>query len=379
MRLAYVALTRARQHCVLVWGAMSGAESSSLAWLLHGEALLDFGTRSDDELRTHLHGWQADCEHIVVSDLPDVIGNVVQAGADVGPQLAARPYPQRAMLPWRTHSFSAWLLNVAEAGIDELPEHDAIAIVPTELGPDIEVSKFPCGANAGTCLHDMFERADFLAPEAEVIASSLEEFGFETVLQPVADSLLSEVLHTPMSDTLPPLREIPRRQQIREMEFMLPIQAPDMVALAAAVGKGAGADGRLAERIRSLQPAHLSGFLKGFVDLVFEHEGRFYVLDYKSNHLGPLMRDYAQPQLAAEMAESMYDLQALLYAVALHLVLQKRLPDYDYERHCGGGLYLFLRGMQPEVPGSGVYAWRPTREMVERVAASLTTKARVFL
>ena len=323
--------------------------------------------------------WQADCEHIVVSDLPDVIGNVVQAGANVGPQLAARPYPQRAMLPWRTHSFSAWLLNVAEAGIDELPEHDAIAIVPTELGPDIEVSKFPCGANAGTCLHDMFERADFLAPEAEVIASSLEEFGFETVLQPVADSLLSEVLHTPMSDTLPPLREIPRGQQIREMEFMLPIQAPDMVALAAAVGKGAGADGRLAERIRSLQPAHLSGFLKGFVDLVFEHEGRFYVLDYKSNHLGPLMRDYAQPQLAAEMAESMYDLQALLYAVALHLVLQKRLPDYDYERHCGGGLYLFLRGMQPEVPGSGVYAWRPTREMVERVAASLTTKARVFL
>jgi exodeoxyribonuclease V beta subunit len=283
------------------------------------------------------------------------------------------------MLPWRMHSFSAWLLNAVEAGVDELPEHDAIALVPTELGADIEVSKFPCGANAGTCLHDMFERADFVAPEAEVIAASLEEFGFDEALQPIAAKLLADVLDTPMSDTLPPLRLIPRGQQIREMEFMLPIQTPDMAALAAAVGKGAGADGRLAERIRSLQPAHLSGFLKGFVDLVFEHEERFYVLDYKSNHLGPLMRDYAPPQLAAAMAEAMYDLQALLYAVALHLVLQKRLPDYDYDRHCGGGLYLFLRGMQPEVPGSGVFAWRPTREMVERVASCLATKARVFI
>ncbi|HEY1092898.1 MAG TPA: PD-(D/E)XK nuclease family protein, partial [Burkholderiaceae bacterium] len=167
-------------------------------------------------------------------------------------------------------------------------------------------------------------------------------------------------------------------QQIREMEFMLPVQAPDMAALAAAVGPEAGADGRLAERIRMLQPAHLAGFLKGFVDLVFAHEERFYVLDYKSNHLGPLMRDYAPPQLSRAMAEAMYDLQALLYGVALHLSLQQRLPDYDYDRHCGGALYLFLRGMRAEQPGSGVFAWRPARAMVERVAACLATKARVF-
>lgn len=379
LRLAYVALTRARQHCVLVWGALADAESSPLAWLLHGEDELDFGSCSDADLRAVLDGWHAACEHITVRDLPAVAG-VAMAASEAAPQpLTALPWPQRGMPPWRMHSFSAWLLNAVEAGVDEAPEHDAIAPLPEEIGGTAEVSKFPAGANAGTCLHAMFERADFENPEPEVIAAALAEFGFEDGLQPVAMALLNDALATPMNEALPPLRAIPLAQQIREMEFMLPIQAPDMVALAAAVGDNAGADGRLAERVRLLQPAHLSGFLKGFIDLVFAHEDRYYVLDYKSNYLGPRMRDYAPAQVAAAMAEAMYDLQALLYGVALHLSLQQRLPAYDYDRNCGGALYLFLRGMQPALAGSGVFAWRPDRAMIERVAACLMTKARVFL
>lgn len=380
LRLAYVALTRARQHCVLVWGACSDAESSPLAWLLHGSEQLDFGSLSDEQLRAQLHDWHSACEHIVVRELPtdEAAPPIPAESSEIS--LAALPWPQRPMPPWRMHSFSAWLLSAAEAGIDELPEHDAIAPLPveTDSSAEIEVSKFPAGANAGTCLHAMFERADFLNPEPAVILDSLAEFGFDAGLQPVATELLNEVLATPLGDDLPCLREIPLMQQIREMEFMLPVQAPDMMALAAAVGPGAGADGRLAERIRMLQPAHLAGFLKGFVDLVFAHEDCFYVLDYKSNYLGPLIRDYAPSRLAQAMAEAMYDLQALLYGVALHLSLQQRWPDYDYDRHCGGARYLFLRGMRAEHPGSGVFAWRPSRPMVERVAASLATKVRVF-
>jgi exodeoxyribonuclease V beta subunit len=379
LRLAYVALTRARQHCVLVWGAFSDAESSPLAWLLHGQQEMDFGALDDNALRTHLRNWQAECEHIVVEDLPQGSAAELETTEAERPLLAALPWPQRSMLPWRMHSFSAWLLNAADAEVQELPEHDAMAPLPVDESAEVEVSKFPAGANAGTCLHAMFENANFASPETEVIVEALAEFGFGEDLQGTAMRLFEDALHTPMSDSLPPLREIPFAQQIREMEFMLPIRMPDMAALAAAVGPGQGADGRLDQRIRQLQPAHLAGFLKGFVDLVFMHEGRYYVLDYKSNHLGPLMRDYAQPQLAAAMAEAMYDLQALLYGVALHISLQQRLPDYDYDRHCGGALYLFLRGMQPAVAGSGVHAWRPTLEMVERVAACLATRERVFL
>lgn len=388
LRLAYVALTRARQHCVLVWGACSDAESSPLAWLLHGSEHLDFGSLGDAEMRAQLGAWHAACEHIVIGDVPAANAARLAAKAVDPLPLAALPWPQRPMPPWRMHSFSAWLLNAAERVMeaDELPDHDGNAPVPALEENDRPVPDeasaglraFPAGANAGTCLHAMFERVDFTAPEPEIILESLAEFGFDADLQDVATQLLNEVLATPMRNDLPPLREIPLAQQIREMEFMLPVQAPDMAALAAAVGPDAGADGRLAERIRMLQPAHLAGFLKGFVDLVFAHEERFYVLDYKSNRLGPMMRDYAPPQLARAMAEAMYDLQALLYGVALHLSLQQRLPDYDYDRHCGGALYLFLRGMRVDQPGSGVFAWRPAREMVERVAACLATKARVF-
>ena len=400
LRLAYVALTRARQHCVLVWGAMTDADVSPLAWLLHGSEQFDFGVLSDDEVCTQLRQWQDACPHIRLENLP-APGERLRTAERQAPTLSARAYPARPMLPWRMHSFTGWLVNPGERMLDpagmafgdanELPDHDAIAALPLaerdaqggaavpERAAGMPVSAFPCGANAGTCLHDMFEQADFLAPEREVLAASLDEFGFATDLLPVALQLLNDSLHTPMGTTLPPLREIPRARQIREMEFMLPVSAPDMTALAAAVGKGAGADGKLDQRIRTLNPAHLGGFLKGFVDLVFAHEERFYVLDYKSNHLGPWLHDYAQPQLAAAMADAMYDLQALLYAVALHLALQQRLPDYDYDRHCGGSLYLFLRGMQPAVPGSGVFAWRPPREMIERVTACLLTKARVLL
>lgn len=390
LRLAYVALTRARQHCVLVWGALADAEASPLAWLLHGEDSVDFGSRSDAELRATLNDWHATCEHIVVHDLPEANAAVVEAPAETQAPLAALPWPPRGLPPWRMHSFSAWLLNAVEptAALDELPDHDTSVAAAVAVSEENDRSApqapaglrtFPAGANAGTCLHAMFERADFMNPESDVIVEALAEFGFEADLQPVAMALLGDALATPMGADLPPLREIPLAQQIREMEFMLPMRAPDMAALAAAIGPDAGADGRLAERVRMLQPAHLGGFLKGFIDLVFMHEDRYYVLDYKSNQLGPMVRDYAQPQLAAAMAAAMYDLQALLYGVALHLALQQRLPDYDYERHCGGALYLFLRGMQPAAPGSGVFAWRPSREMVEGVAACLMRKERVFL
>ncbi|HWT54291.1 MAG TPA: UvrD-helicase domain-containing protein, partial [Rhodocyclaceae bacterium] len=209
LRLAYVTLTRARQHCVLVWGACSDAESSPLAWLLHGSEQLDFGSLGDADLRTQLDAWHAACEHIVVGDMPAASAARLATKAVETRPLSALPWPQRPMLPWRMHSFSAWLLNAVESGLDELPEHDAIAPVPTEVAAEIEVSKFPAGANAGTCLHAMFERADFTSPEPEIILESLAEFGFDADLQGVATQLLTEVLATPMRADLPPLREIP--------------------------------------------------------------------------------------------------------------------------------------------------------------------------
>jgi exodeoxyribonuclease V beta subunit len=107
----------------------------------------------------------------------------------------------------------------------------------------------------------------------------------------------------------------------------------------------------------------LNGMLKGFIDLVFEHQGRYYVLDYKSNWLGADAADYDSTHMARAMLDHRYDLQLALYLFALHRLLRSRLPDYDYDRHVGGALYLFLRGSQ--APGGGVYAERPERALIE--------------
>jgi exodeoxyribonuclease V beta subunit len=112
------------------------------------------------------------------------------------------------------------------------------------------------------------------------------------------------------------------------------------------------------------------GFMKGYIDLVFAFEGRWYVADWKSNWLGASHAHYAPERLAAVMHAERYDLQYRLYAVALHRHLASRLAGYAYDSHFGGVYYLFVRGMQP-VNGSrtGVHFARPERAELERLSA----------
>lgn len=104
--------------------------------------------------------------------------------------------------------------------------------------------------------------------------------------------------------------------------------------------------------------------LKGFIDLVVRYEGRYYVIDYKSNYLGGAYEDYTREAMQAAIWEHRYDLQYLLYSVAVHRLLMQRIPDYEYDRHFGGVSYLFLRGMQPGKT-TGIYSARPPKALVE--------------
>ena len=112
-----------------------------------------------------------------------------------------------------------------------------------------------------------------------------------------------------------------------------------------------------------LQPARLHGMLKGFMDLVFEHQGCYYVADYKSNWLGPDASAYTPAALQGAILHARYELQYVLYLLALHRLLKSRLPDYDYDRHVGGAAYLFLRGI--DGPCQGLHWERPPRELIE--------------
>ena len=108
----------------------------------------------------------------------------------------------------------------------------------------------------------------------------------------------------------------------------------------------------------TLQPAVLSGMVNGFIDLVFHHDGRYWVLDYKSNRLD----HYGTEALQNALLEKRYDVQSVLYMLALHRLLKVRLSDYDPDRHLGGAAYLFIRGIGSA--GAGVVMQQPSAQLI---------------
>lgn len=163
-------------------------------------------------------------------------------------------------------------------------------------------------------------------------------------------------------------------RRLNELEFYYPLANLRADALRRVLERYGHAAGPLREMIDRLEFAPLRGYMKGYIDLVFEAGGRFYLADYKSNWLGGEPTAYRRSRLEEAMARESYVLQYLIYTVALHRYLRLRLPDYDYQRHFGGVFYLFLRGMSPERGADcGVFRDRPTPALVEALDALMAT------
>jgi exodeoxyribonuclease V beta subunit len=111
----------------------------------------------------------------------------------------------------------------------------------------------------------------------------------------------------------------------------------------------------------ALQSQVMQGMLTGFMDLVVEHDGRYWVLDYKSNQLPA----YQAPQLLAAVLDKRYEVQYVLYTLALHRLLKNRLPNYSYAQHMGGAVDVFLRGIDD--PSAGVHALRPAWALIQEL------------
>ena len=236
---------------------------------------------------------------------------------------------------------------------------------------------FPRGPVAGSCLHRIFERLDEppgIGPDKPgldaICRETLEDFGIGEEWGPVARAMVERTravrLHErgregPDGDAGFRLDD-PAIRRLVELGFHFPVDGLDRDRLAALLVEH-GYPHPFARPARDgagerLPPIH--GFLRGYVDLVVEHAGRWYVLDYKSNWLGPAPADYGPEALDATIRTNGYPLQYLIYLVALHRYLATRLPGYDYERHVGGAFYLFVRGIDPAAGMSrGVYFDRP--------------------
>jgi exodeoxyribonuclease V beta subunit len=229
------------------------------------------------------------------------------------------------------------------------------------------VHAFPKGAVAGTFLHDLLE---WLANSAHGFATTSEQpqtlrdhlqavcqaRGWERWAEPLQRWLQRLATRDlPLAGESLQLQQLNKSSLRAEMEFWLPAKNVDLQRLDQLVMQHT-LDGRPRP---PLNEQALNGMLKGFMDLVFEHQGRYYVADYKSNWLGDVDADadYSAARMDEAIRSHRYDLQYVIYLFALHRLLRSRLPDYDYERHVGGALYLFLRGIGAQT--AGVHFERP--------------------
>ena len=358
LRLAYVALTRAQHRCIVAWGKVNQCERSPLAWLLFAPRTPAAGETDDpraqlaDKLgRLDEAALQAEIVALAaglkgalaVVPLPVDGAPVVTAPTVAAPELEARPFVGTIRAPWRVSSFSslaARLGNEAAADRDAVvptvANLPAFAVPPAPTFSSIHV--FPRGTRAGSCLHALFERIDFQAAAAvgPVAAAVLAEFAYPPEWRPVLERLVADVVAMPLNAAGLCLAQVARGERLIELEFTYPLGSP----------------------------AAQAGYMKGFIDLVFRHEGRWYIVDYKSNWLGEQAADYTPERLAEVMRAHRYDLQLGIYAAALKRALLLREPDLDWITSFGGVFYLFLRGMGPGSQ-AGVFFTRPDDALLD--------------
>ena len=369
LRLLYVALTRAR-HALWV-GVAAIRVGTAKACLFHRSALGRLLAGEDAVPEAAIQGLLQDAfggasEVSLQVVLQPPQRSTLQDRQPAQPLPAAPPYRASFERDWGIGSFSALVRDLAAlpalaavAGLGLGPARaEDLLIAPAEALPALLAGaaqhRFPRGALAGNFLHDQLE---WLAGEgfalagnaalAQRLAQRCERQGWGHWASEVV-AWLGELLSTPLPPVGVALDGLHR--VLPEMEFWVPCAQLPAAALDRLCQQHL-----LAGRPRPPLPERLmNGLLMGFSDQVFEHQGRYWVLDYKSNALGDSDAHYHPAALEAAMAEHRYDVQAALYLLALHRLLRQRLgAGYRPAQHLGGAIYLFLRGLRG--PAAGCY------------------------
>jgi exodeoxyribonuclease V beta subunit len=410
LRLLYVALTRAKHRCSIVWGAFRDAETSALGYVLHQPPSRPEGQSAEGAAKDHIRSLDDAAMRAELRALADSSGGSIEVellADEMGPkwtraaasaaELRCRTMTREVKLTWRTSSFSG-LAAAGGAGspAEEGRDRDEIAEEMTPgggaaAGETVVLHELPSGAGPGQMMHELLERLDFPSAEGEVLASAVERalrrYGMDPVWAEPLRRAVADFLDTPLDRGAEPLRLrlVGTERRLSELQFTFPVRGDGKGALTSReLADVLARHGRpplpaeYARRLRGLGFAALAGYLTGFVDLVFEHGGRWYLVDYKSNLLGARPRDYGAGRLIEAMARHHYFLQYHLYTVAVHRYLSLRLDGYDYERDFGGVYYLFLRGMAPSHPfGCGVFRDVPPRALIDDLSAALAGGAAV--
>lgn len=434
LRLAYVGLTRARLGAWLALGPVDKLERTALGWLLLRGTDPDAAAAPDPaRLEAGIATLLARADG-AIAEAPPPRAQAGRWRAPPAPAVPAARVPARVLSrDWWVYSFTALAHEAAgrlepEGGAGAADEARragdepvaaaaaqarpglaetgvgvgaaAPALVADAPGADARTSADPlrrfAGARFGNALHDALEHADMehwrgpadaldddgpawtpghplALPDAARarLEQALRREGYADAADlALGVPLLARLVHATLHARMPEgarLVALPEADKRHEMEFHLHLQPLRTDALLALLQ----AHGLVRERAAFGARQRIEGLMTGRIDLLYRHQGRYFVLDYKSNRLP----DYGADALEAAVRDSEYDLQYALYTLALHRTLRFRLGDaYDYDRHIGGVRYLFCRGLAPDPaapdgPWRGVHADRLPRALVEGLDA----------
>jgi len=402
IRLLYVAITRAERRCYVLCCAFDAYHLSPLGQTLN--------IHEQDSILKALQTLKARAEHAIgirevsldcVSE-EDIAFTHDKALTNLGlNQLnnKARGYANthvsqftgKIERDWWLSSFSALSRNIRHAGISN-PDRDVdIALSETLVTSEQICFKLAKGAHTGNLLHDILEHTNFTEPDWEesfqkplLAYGELNSSSYDsnsTSFTP--DDLiewLEQVIYAPFikndNDGFASLAELGSNKTLRESEFYFPMQGSGTDALAKLLTDHRNSAIRSNNVNKQtnypvMLPSYkkLSGMMHGFIDLIFEHQGKYYLCDYKSSHLGDRYSDYQFDALLDNVEKNYYDLQYLIYSLALHRYLKQTLVDYDVNEHFGGAYYLYLRGMTTdrEHQSAGVYYRHITEQEINNL------------
>ncbi|MGR8999978.1 MAG: exodeoxyribonuclease V subunit beta, partial [Gammaproteobacteria bacterium] len=341
LRVFYVAVTRAKYRCYIAWAdarSEKTANESAMAWLL-GFADADFCRQ-----QALLQGFKDQYEQAFDYRLLEVPDS--QAGAWEREDIYQKAVAQAEYLAKkRTRSlYTYWQMSsytaLSALSLDEAPELPEDKAREQQDKPELTPMELPRGAHTGNVVHDLLENNAFidLAMRKDISVQrdkACQRYGLKLEQAEILDALLQAVAATPLSDTDADfcLMNLPESRCLKEMPFYLSMQEINANQINLVLQD--------TPAFQPLTSKQMCGYLTGFIDLICEYKGLYYVMDYKTNGLP----DYKPETLILAMREHNYGLQYWIYTVVLHRYLQNRLPDYDYESHFGGVRYLFVRGM----------------------------------
>jgi exodeoxyribonuclease V beta subunit len=387
LRLAYVALTRAKHLCITYWGALSTFDSSPLAYLLNPSWV------------PALQKSNSQGQHVQDTALLNQLENLKQRGKgsiqiDLVPNKAAsHPAKISVELPSlrcrkaiRSFDRQSTFFSFSSLTQDDPPRVDKKKhedpTSPNKKNPTV-LGKFVRGTKGGNCFHEIFENLDFCESDPRhlevLVETKLFQYGLADPHQnhqlvETLSTAIRNVLDAPLDSSRPKMRlcSLAKHDRINEMEFLVAPTKSMGIHLNSLVDilndHRTTLPSEEVKHLRSLDSKKLSTFLKGFIDLVFLYEGRYFIADYKSNFLGDNLDDYNHSSVIKAMVDHHYTLQYHLYCLALDRYLERCDPQYEYDKSFGGVYYLFIRGMTPKCPGNGIVFSRPKKELIKSLS-----------